>query len=258
MAITVRQNNQNRVVYAFRNDCYMYTVGPKNGVGKLFQPGTRGLVVDDCIISEGKPRLTIRSSNNLVYDTSYGYFAKWTENGNTIRTQSGGYSENWGMDNLILNDYDYNNAKWYYPGTITSFNYDIDTSRYGDKPILGDYALINGSTYRNISLPNKIVYKWEVHVVLSTTYWNNNVFGGISVYLPYYDNSSGVYTYTALNQIQVNNIQGTDIHFAYYAKEISTNLYNSSIMNYPVLRRSASSDTNFTIYVQTKFCFKDD
>ena len=257
MAITYVTNGVAQDVYCFGPSGYMYTIGPKNGIGKLYQPGTRGLVIDDSAKSDYRPNLTIKSSDNKVLNTGYGYFAKWTNNQRSVQTQSGGYSENLGLENLILNDSAYAQAKWYFPCTISEFSYDIDDSRYGDKPILGQYELINSGTYRVLNLPNTTIYKWEAHVVISTDYWSPNSLNTFEAYVPYYNSQEGQYKYIKLYREKIVDVSGSPWKYAYFSKEISTNLYNSSIMVFPVLYYTASADENRRFYVQTKFCFKD-
>lgn len=262
MAITVRQNNQNRVVYAFDKNGYMYTVGPKNGIGKLYQPGTRGLVVDDTAGSDNRPYFVLRSSNRRVTDTRYGYFAKWTTNQSTVQYQTGGYSDNWGLDDLILQNPNYLNSSWLFPCTISAFSYAIDDSRYGDKPITGTYSLFNQNTWRFLQLPNTNIYKWEVHVVLTAgSFTSPTMLRAFDVYLPYiqhYSTPQASYGYVKLNRIMDTSVDGSFTKIAYFSREMSVNLYNGAVMNFPVLYYDGNTSDNIRYDVQTKFCFKND
>ena len=257
MAITYASNGSVKEVYCFGPSGYMYTIGPKNGIGKLYQPGTRGLVIDDAANSAERATFTVKSTNGQVANTTMGYFAKWTENQRTVKTQTGGYSENLGLESLILNDSAYAQAKWYFPCSISAFSYDIDDSRYGDKPILGTYELINSGGYRAINIPNTIIYKWEVHVVVATDYTFSAGLNSFEAYLPYYNSQQGDYNYVKLNMVRRVDTTGSPWKFVYFSKEVSTNLYNSSIMMFPVIYSTSSSSDDRTYRVQTKFCFKD-
>lgn len=262
MAITRVLDGVAKQVYCFSKNGYMYTIGQKNGVGKLYQPGTRGLVVDDCASTAAdgwRPTLIIKP-NQQAGTISRGYAAKWSDDGRTIHHQSSGCPDTWGLDSLILYDGAHStNFYWYFPRTITLFNYGLDYSRYGDKPVIDNYELVHGGTnnYRCLNIPNATIYKWEAHVVLT---WRLNAMAGgdiesLEVYIPYYNNSTTA-NFVKLDKIQFNNVTGATWKFSYFAKEMSSNLYNGAILNFPVIHTSYKPSDNFDMEVQTKFCFK--
>ena len=261
MAITIYENGAQRDVYLFRNDGYMYTIGPANGTGKLFQPGTRGKVFDDVALSERKPTFRLKASGEY-FNTRVignGYFAKWYDN-NRIYTQSNApYTDNLGMDSIISSDSEAMNVVWLYPCTISEFNYVIDDTRWGNKPNPGVFSLYNDYPYRFLDINDSLIYKWEAHVSVT---WDNLVNSTVKdVYIAYLATNSSTYVIRHLAKVkQLSYIENVDEYgYAYFAGEYSQNVQMTAII-FPILRlttyASNLTSTNFT--VQTKFCFKND
>lgn len=270
MAITEIINGRQVPKYVFHRSGYMYTIGPKNG-GKLYQPGTRGLVVDDVAKSSGYPRIRFRKSNNvyIINGMDYGYFAAWTDDNSSVRTQSQIYTDPsyLGLKNLILhypNDTEALNQVWCFPKEVTAFDYQLDDTRWGSKAIRGEYNFYNDGGVRGVGIPNQTVYKWEAHVVISCQYQFAYAFENIPfVIIPYLVN--GNWTYTFLTK--THEITGGSDHsyndraVLYYSGEFSQNLNGGTGVMFPVIVAKPGQSQNLqngVFNVQTKFCFKDD
>ena len=263
MAITIYENGAQREVYLFRNDGYMYTIGPANGTGKLFQPGTRGKVFDDVAMSARKPtfRMAYNTSGDYYYtrNVGNGYYAKWYDD--VIHNQSTApYTDNLGFDSIIRNDYDPLNAVWLFPCNITEFSYIIDDTRWGNKPTPGTFSLYNTNPYRFLDTNDTMIYKWEAHVSVTWDNFTNNS-AVTDVYVAYLASNSSTYNIRQLTKIkQLDFRENVDRYgYAYFAGEYSQNVRMTAIV-YPVLRLNtyATEFTRANFTVQTKFCFKDD
>lgn len=267
MAITKIENGQQVPLHVFAPNGYMYTVGPRSGVGKLYQPGTRGLVVDDCAKSGNRPNFTwtyrSQSQDWISRNMDNGYFAMWTENGNQVVAQPNApYTDTLGLASDIIQDL---NSKWLFPTEIPSsaFYYTIDDSRYGDKPISGPYSLLN-DTYRALLLPNVTIYKWETHVVVATNSSDvRNMNHVLNVYVPYVRNIDTPPLVWAYKKLVLTKTKDTGTwKYRYFSGEFSQNLPTGTGISYPVIQVTdpafAVQSQGSTTYVQAKYCFKND
>lgn len=265
MAITTRINGTLKTRYIFRKDGYMYTVGPRSGVGKLNQPGTRGLVIDDTHLSARRPgfKMTRAPSsfmgNYVVGDHANGYYAVCADNTKEIHYQTQAPSqETFGLETSIKNTYALPYL-WLFPKPITNFNYAWDSSRYGNKP-----AGLNNINYWNDSglrcLQNsEAIYKWEAHVVVScaTSFLRDAI---AAVYIPYLRGGASTWQYARLTSIYEGSATTSNSYYKYFMVEVRTNLPANSAVLYPVIviNGSNSGFTTTNTFVQTKFCFKAD
>ena len=278
MTITIRRNNTNVEGIVINNNGYMFTIGPKNGVGKLYQPGTRGLVVDDSVTArttmEGRPVFSISGSSpahQVQYPTSRGYATAWVNNNNRVQAQTCVPADHYGMDDLILT-WANNDPNYFALLPVSRDIYDIDASRWGDKPISGTYELLNSGGARGIITPNTTIYKWEAHVIISYKYKQSGQMTRVNlnnavkaVYIPRVT-SGGTYAIHQLSKIKHYSNPDSSLpvmqEYIYFRLENSTNLPGGTILAYPVIiwgdKYYTDDSLSPTFSVQTKFCFKND
>lgn len=240
----------------------MYTIGPKSGVGKLNQPGTRGLVVDDGSFSSQRPSFQLVATTHgdtpykCVGDNGY-FFEEVDGDGDLYREQSAPYTDDLGLTSMMSV---YKNSYWVFPRDIGSFTYAWDDTRYGNKPAgLNVLDYWNRSGLRAIKNPTQI-NKWEAHVVISSL--KSSLFDPPStlvagVYVPYVAGGTR-YGYYALQEIS-SGTSPAGRNIRYFMREVSSNLPSNSTLFYPVFRLSPSTQfEKVPVSVQTKFCFKAD
>ena len=272
MTITLRTSNVNREGLIIDNQGYLPTIGMKNGYGKLYQPGTRGLVVNDSAQISNRPCIStyVSSSNKptVRYPSTYGYATAWVE-GSNVYAQSAVPTDHYGIDDTLK--YWANiDLNYYALLPVSKDSYGIDTSRWGDKPVSGTYDLVNSGGARALITPNKTIYKWEVHVMISQ---RRGLYTGTmpdlptcikAVYIPRVT-SGGTYVIhgVPLAKTFSNSSAPSSVlyQYTYYKLEMTVDLAGGTILAYPVIiwgDRYFSIDQQPEIYVQTDFCFKND
>lgn len=265
--------------YAFRTaDAYMYTVGPPNGLGKLYQPGTRGIVFDDRKQSVSSIMFKLTSQTGS-YASSYtcdsttfnssGYFSIYPNSSWTglVYQDTAWNGHDFGLYNEIMGG-DGNRAAIFPRHTANIADYTFDHSRWGDKPVGGSFDIWNEASIRGLVTPSdRTIAKWEAHVVLSRYIMpaSSSQFGSIrSVRIPITKNPTSAnptYTNVTLNETYeyIPNYNG--YAFRYYSGEFTANLPATTWLLAPVFILQNAGDATWrdTYYmVQTKFCFKAD
>lgn len=268
--------------YAFTDEGYFFTVGPPNG-SKLYQPGTRGLVVKDNTLGNFPTISTIsfRLKDNAtssrwwptVTATSSGYasmaYTSYSTGAQTIHKQLSTVST-LGMDSFIqttANSFDdaSDNPFFLFPCKTSVSDYGLDASRWGDKKVTGDVYLINDNSgeysTRYVHVEDS-VYKYEMYTVLSVRD-SPNVAGVVSkftnAYACYMDNNAA-WHYVTLSLLKEGSIDYGNVctKFRLFGIESSQNVLTRGNYFFPVFRVSDTASALFDVLyrVQTVFCFK--
>lgn len=255
--------------YVVDSNGYMFTVGPKNNSGKLWQPGTRGIVYQDAKFTSTTNDLAqfrVRTVNtNLQWrtvNTADGYYSIAYNSGVYRQINDGDLL---GMGDIIRQD-DGNGTVYLFPYAQTRGSYGLDPIvRSGDKPISGTFDLSNTGIFRHLQVTGN-VNKWEAHVCIKANTTYNGLIMRNSVedmYINTYNQNTQSFKAYKLTRIKyVANTESNGWCVLFYSGEFSTNLLTRTYFFFPVIRfYPAGEDSempNITFYVQTKFCFKAD
>ena len=262
MAVTYVNGRGNaQEMHIVSNRGIPYTVGPANGTGKLYQPGTRGLVVS---LAPGG-YFYMNQSRMDSYRNTYGYsFADIS--GTSTLVCPGCNSDFYGLASIAKSWLDQNKC-FFFPIPMTGQTFSLDTSRWGNKPVQGTYSIWNESGMRGFSTPSVTIYKWEIHV------WIVQGRGSLSVdaqptqlatelvqnvYVPYFYNNTWNYVTLDKGRSFINNPNGSTRYFSsyvYFSKELSTNLYGGTHMFAPCIATNWVSDS-MTIPIDYAVCVK--
>lgn len=274
--------------YAFNNNGYFFTVGPKNG-NKLHQPGTNGIVVTDATLETFTPTGPIisfgfrqNSSTSRWWPTvtssiatGYGSMAytSYSTGAQTIHKQSSTINT-LGMDSFIMtsaNSYDdaTDSPFFIFPCKCNKSDYAINASRWGAKKVTGSIYLVNDNSSGTDSVRyvhvEDSVYKLEVYTIVT-------VQGGLSLlnvvsqftnaYVPYMDNNA-TWQYVPMSILHTGTVAAsstTGLGYRLFGVESSRNILTRGNYFFPVFRVSDTSPMLYDIgfKVQTLFCFKAD
>ena len=267
--------------YAFEENGYFFTVGPKNG-SKMYQPGTRGLIVKDSslgnfpTVSTISFRLRDNSTSSRWWPTttatSSGYasmaYTSYSTGAQSIHKQLSTVST-LGMDSFIqttANSFDdASDAPFFlFPCMTSTSGYGLDASRWGDKKVTGDVYLINETgdySTRYVHVEDS-VYKYEVYTVVSVRD-DARVAGVVNkftnAYACYMDNNAA-WHYVTMSLLKEATIEygGVVTKLRLFGIESSQNVLTRGNYFFPVFRVSntASALWDVTFRVQTIFCFK--
>ena len=268
--------------YAFEENGYFFTVGPSNG-SKLYQPGTRGLVVKDSslgnfpTVSTIAFRLKDNSTSSRWWPTTTSYssgyasmaYTSYSTGAQSIHKQLSTVST-LGMDSFLqttANSYDDGtDAPFFlFPCKTTTSDYGINASRWGDKKVNGDIYLVNddsGEYSTRYVHVEASVYKYEIYTVVSVR--DDVRIAGVvnkftNAYACYMDNNAA-WHYVTMNLLKEATIEygGVVTKLRLFGIESRQNVLTRGNYFFPVFRVSntASALWDVVFRVQTIFCFK--